>query len=208
MKNSFKKEKITENEITVSESNSDVYKNNKTAVGNENTSPGCNNSIFGEERVSSQGNIFFEWKPIPNSAPFSTFTQFSLLSDLSHNFPSVFSATNDPMSKSLSMLPYVHESTPRPLKIVEPRQQQIHFGIKSIDKSLNTSQRSINDAIDEKTEDENIMCKVCYDNKVCVFFYPCGHTQTCKKCSKQLAKSKSRCLFCKKEIKSMHRAFL
>ena len=129
MKTSFKKQKITENKIAVAESNTDVYKNNNIAVGNENTSPGCNNSIFGEERISSQGNIFFEWKSVPNSAPFSTFTQFSLLSDFSHHFPSVFSATNDPMSKSLSMLPYVHESTPRPLKIVEPRQQQIHFAL-------------------------------------------------------------------------------
>lgn len=173
-----------------------------TPLENETTPQGCNNLIFAEEIIFSQANNYYEWKSIRHCTPFSSFALFS------KHLPSPFLSTKDPLINSLSLLPDVQELRPGQLKIVEPHQQQICFGVESIEKLSNNSHSSIEDAIDEKTNDDNIMCKVCQDNKVCVFFYPCGHIQTCKACSEELAKNKSRCLICNKEIKSMHRAFL
>ena len=56
---------------------------------------------------------------------------------------------------------------------------------------------------EEKTESDENMCKICYENTMDVLLYPCGHVVICAGCAQKL----SDCPVCRKAITDIVKIF-
>lgn len=61
-----------------------------------------------------------------------------------------------------------------------------------------------NKASEPSSIPENIICKICRSNTIEVFFLPCGHSLSCRTCSKRLIS----CPYCRAQVCARHRLYL
>lgn len=50
------------------------------------------------------------------------------------------------------------------------------------------------------SENDSIICKICFENKIDILFKPCKHAMICKNCYDRVKKCKNLCPYCCNDI--------
>lgn len=61
---------------------------------------------------------------------------------------------------------------------------------------------------DEPTNDKNMQCNICMENKKCVKFDPCKHVASCNSCAEKLIQSSKKCHICKTIIEKTENVYI
>lgn len=78
----------------------------------------------------------------------------------------------------------------------------LKLNVKKITNKVNVIDSVI---LDEKTDNEEILCCVCRDNKIKLMIIPCNHACLCFSCRKNI---KSECPICKNQIDNYTKCFI
>lgn len=63
------------------------------------------------------------------------------------------------------------------------------------------------DVDDEKEEDEDKRCIICFENKIKYIFIPCGHFIVCGTCAKRVYETTSKCPTCRHRYTNLTKVF-